>query len=98
LQKSSCTPAGWSKEELLRYGLLNRLVTPHQVLPAALENAGTFAANDGRMVQGAKRMLHEGKGSGFRERLDRGVEAVPGPLRPKLGSEAFVDFLARKAV
>lgn len=83
-------------EEALRLGLLNRLVAPDQVLPAALEIASTIAANDQRMVRGAKRILNEGIGSSLRERFDSEEDALRGPLLPKPVSEAFKEFLARK--
>ena len=84
-------------EDALRLGLLNSLVQPDQVLPVALEVANTIAANDQRMVQGAKQMLNEGIGRSFRERFESEEAAVRGPLRPRPVSEAFRDFLARKA-
>jgi hypothetical protein len=75
----------------------SRLVTPRQVLPAALDVAGVIAANGQRMVQGAKRLLNEGIGRSFRERFDREDGAVRGPLRPVPVREAFRGFLARNA-
>lgn len=83
-------------EEAYRFGLLNRLVEPDRVLPEALEIARTIASNDDRMVQGAKKLLHDDIGAGWRERLNGERFAVRETLRPTPVEEGFKEFIARK--
>ena len=54
-------------EEALRFGLLNRLVAPDEVLPIAKSLAETIASNNRQMVQGAKQLFHENIGSSWHE-------------------------------
>lgn len=82
--------------EALRFGLLNRLVAPEEVLAVAQGLAQSIAANNQVMVRGAKQLLHENVGASWREMFDREQEAVRTALRPTSVQEGFKDFLARK--
>ena len=83
-------------DEALRIGLLNRLVEPGEVLPTAMGLAQTIAANDQRIVQGAKRLLHETHGAARREAFENERRAQEADLAGTPPREAFADFLARK--
>ncbi len=79
-----------------RIGLLNHLVEPEDVRPAAMELALTIAGNDQRMVQGAKRLLHETHGAPWRQMFENEGRAQEGDLKGTPPKEAFADFLARR--
>lgn len=83
-------------EEALRLGLLNRLVPSERLMEEALEMGRAIAANTPRMVQGIKRLLHQGFGLPLRERLEAERTARQGPLQATPLREGFRDFLARK--
>lgn len=83
-------------EEAFRMGLLNRLVEADNVVPEALSIAKTIAANDQRMVQGAKRLIQDGIGASLRDRFDREKSAQAGDLKSTPVKEGFKDFLSRK--
>ena len=57
-------------EEAERIGLLNQLVPCAQLRDSALEMARLIGANDSRMVQGIKRLVHEDIGMDWRERYE----------------------------
>jgi enoyl-CoA hydratase/carnithine racemase len=83
-------------EEAERIGLLNQVVPSAKLREVAVEMAQQIAKNDARMVQGIKKLLHEGAGLSWRERYDleddaRGTWLLAGHPR-----EGFKDFLARK--
>ena len=83
-------------EEAYRIGLLNRLVEPGKVLPVAMELARAIAGNDQRIVQGAKRLLHETHGAARREMFENERRAQEGNLTGTAPRTAFADFLARR--
>jgi len=83
-------------EEAERIGLVNRLVPSSQLLEAALEIGRMIAKNDARMVQGIKRLLHEGMGMDWQGRYDLEDEARGSWLAAGHPREGFKDFLARK--
>jgi enoyl-CoA hydratase/carnithine racemase len=83
-------------EEAERIGLLNRLVPCAQLREAALETAKLISANDPRMVQGIKRLLHEDIGLPWRERYDKEQNARKSWLKSNHPREGFKEFLARK--
>jgi enoyl-CoA hydratase/carnithine racemase len=83
-------------EEALRIGLINDLVPSGRLLEAAVEMAQTIAKNDARMVQGIKRLLHDGAGLSWRERYDLEDEARGTWLLAGHPRDGFRDFLARK--
>lgn len=83
-------------EEAARIGLLNRLVPHERLLEETLAFAGEMARHDPRMVQGIKRLLHQGLARGYRERLDLEREARRTTMREPPPQEGFRDFLARK--
>ncbi len=83
-------------EEAERIGLLNRLVPSARVVEAAIEMAELIAKNDPRMVQGIKRLLHEGMGLDWQGRYDLEEEARATWLLSGHPREGFKDFLARK--
>ncbi|GBD11788.1 Short-chain-enoyl-CoA hydratase [bacterium HR23] len=83
-------------EEAVRIGLLNRLVPPERLLEDTLAFAQEMARHDPRMVQGIKRLLHEGLARSYRERLDLEREARRTTLREPPPREGFRDFLSRK--
>jgi enoyl-CoA hydratase/carnithine racemase len=85
-------------DEAYRIGLLNRLVAPEAVVSTALEIGRQIAANHPGAVRGAKRLLHEAVGLGYRASHDaeaaaRGDRFPAPPIR-----EGFKDFIARKGI
>jgi enoyl-CoA hydratase/carnithine racemase len=82
-----------SAEEAHRMRLLNQLVAPEQVLPTALEMAQTIAANDQRIVRGAKALLHLAMDSSWRDAHQNEIRAREGDLSPSSTTEAFAEFL-----
>jgi 2-(1,2-epoxy-1,2-dihydrophenyl)acetyl-CoA isomerase len=100
---------GWSKakellysgrvvhaEEAERIGLLNMIVPSAKLRESAIELAQSIAKNDARMVQGLKRLLHEGAGMSLKERYDFEDEARATWLLAGHPRDGFKDFLARK--
>jgi enoyl-CoA hydratase/carnithine racemase len=100
---------GWSKakellytgrivhaEEAERIGLLNMIVPSSKLRESAIELARSIAKNDARMVQGLKRLLHEGAGMSLKERYDFEDEARATWLLAGHPRDGFKDFLARK--
>jgi 2-(1,2-epoxy-1,2-dihydrophenyl)acetyl-CoA isomerase len=83
-------------EEAERIGLLNQLVPSAKLIEAAVEMAQAIAKNDSRMVQGIKRLLHEGMGLDWRGRYDLEDEARATYLAAGHPRDGFKDFLARK--
>jgi 2-(1,2-epoxy-1,2-dihydrophenyl)acetyl-CoA isomerase len=83
-------------DEAERIGLLNQVVPAGRLRDAAIEMAQMIAANDGRMVQGIKRLLHEDVGMAWRERYDNEETARATWLTSAHPREGFKDFLARK--
>ncbi|MCS7207130.1 MAG: enoyl-CoA hydratase/isomerase family protein [Dehalococcoidia bacterium] len=83
-------------EEAVRIGLLNRLVPPERLVEETLVFAQEVARHEPHMVQGIKRLLHQGVARGYRERLDLEREARRTTLREPPPQEGFRDFLARK--
>ncbi len=83
-------------EEAERIGLLNQLVPSARVVEAAIEMGQAIAKNDPRMVQGLKRLLHEGAGMSLHERYEFEDEARGTWLRAGHPRDGFKDFLARK--
>ena len=84
-------------EEALAIGLLNRIVPAARLVEAAIELGEMIAKNDPRMVQGIKRLLHDGIGMGWRERYDLEEEARATWLLAAHPREGFKEFLGRKA-
>ena len=85
-------------EEAERIGLLNQVVPAARLLDTALEMGQAIAKNDARMVQGIKRLLHEGMGLDWRGRYDLEDEARATYLSAGHPRDGFKDFLARKPV
>jgi enoyl-CoA hydratase len=85
-------------EEAERIGLLNQLVPCAQLREAALETAKQIAANDPRMVQGIKQLLHDDIGMPWRERFDAEQSARKNKLKANSPREGFKAFLERKGV
>src|ERR1700704_5969454 len=85
-------------EEAERIGLLNQVVPAGKVVEAAIELGQMIAKNDARMVQGIKRLLHEGLGLDWQGRYDLEDEARATYLSAGHPREGFKDFLARKPV
>lgn len=83
-------------EEALRIGLLNQIVPSAKVVAAAIELGQMIAKNDARMVQGIKRLLHEGMGMDWQGRYDLEDEARATYLSAGHPRDGFKDFLARK--
>ena len=83
-------------EEAERVGLLNQVVPSAKLREAAFEMAQMIAKNDARMVQGIKRLLHEGMGMDWRGRYDLEDEARATYLSAGHPREGFKNFLARK--
>src|SRR5262249_23687389 len=82
--------------EAERIGLLNQVVPAAKVVEAAGEMARSIAKTDPRMVQGIKRLLHEGMGLDWQGRYDLEDEARATYLAAGYPREGFKDFLARK--
>jgi enoyl-CoA hydratase len=85
-------------EEAERIGLLNQLVPCAQLREAALEMAKQIAANDSRMVQGIKQLLHDDIGLAWRERFDAEQNARKNKLKANSPREGFKAFLERKGI
>ncbi len=83
-------------EEALRIGLLNQVVPSSRLVEFAVEMAQMIAKNDARMVQGIKRLLHDGIGAGWRERYAGEEDARGSWLSAGHPREGFKDFLDRK--
>ena len=83
-------------EEAERIGLLNQIVPAAKLRESAIEMAQMIAKNDARMVQGIKRLLHEGMGLDWQERYDLEDEARATWLSAGHPRDGFKDFLARK--
>ncbi len=84
--------------EAERIGLLNQLVPCSQLKDAAIQMAQTISANDSRMVQGIKRLLHEDIGMPWRERYDSEQNARKTWLKASHPREGFKAFLSRKGI
>jgi 2-(1,2-epoxy-1,2-dihydrophenyl)acetyl-CoA isomerase len=82
--------------EAERIGLLNRVVPAAMLLEAAFEMGEMIAKNDARMVQGIKRLIHEGMGLDWQGRYDLEEEARATWLAAGHPRDGFRDFLARK--
>jgi len=85
-------------EEAERIGLLNQVVPAARVVEAAVELGQAIGKNDARMVQGIKRLLHEGMGLDWQGRYDLEDEARATYLAAGHPRDGFKDFLARKPV
>jgi 2-(1,2-epoxy-1,2-dihydrophenyl)acetyl-CoA isomerase len=83
-------------EEAARIGLLNQVVPSAKLIESAVEMGQMIAKNDARMVQGIKRLLHEGMGLDWQGRYDLEDEARATYLAAGHPREGFKDFLARK--
>src|ERR1700681_787753 len=83
-------------EEAERIGLLNQIVPAAKLRESAIEMGQMIAKNDARMVQGIKRLLHEGAGMSLRERYEFEDEARATWLLAGHPRDGFKDFLARK--
>lgn len=84
-------------DEAERIGLLNQVVPAAALRGTALELARTIARNDGRMVQGIKRLLHEDIGRSWRQRYDNEEQARATWLASAPPREGFKDFLERRS-
>ena len=85
-------------EEAERIGLLNQLVPCARLRVAALDMARQIAANDPRMVQGIKRLVHEDIGLDWRSRYDNEQSARKTWLKANSPREGFKPFLERKGM
>ena len=85
-------------EEAEQIGLLNQLVRCAQLRDSTLEMAQQISANDSRMVQGIKRLVHEDIGRDWRECYDNEQNARKTYLKANSPREGFKDFLARKGI
>src|SRR5579863_4186477 len=83
-------------EEALRIGLLNQVVPAAKLRESAIEMGQMIAKNDSRMVQGIKRLLHEGMGLDWRGRYDLEDDARATYLSAGHPRDGFKDFLTRK--
>jgi 2-(1,2-epoxy-1,2-dihydrophenyl)acetyl-CoA isomerase len=83
-------------EEAERIGLLNQIVPADKLRESAIELGQMIAKNDPRMVQGIKRLLHEGRGLDWRGRYDLEDDARATYLSAGHPRDGFKDFLARK--
>ena len=84
--------------EAERIGLVNQVVPSGKLIQSAIEIGRMIAKNDARMVQGIKRLLHEGMGLDWQGRYDLEDEARATYLAAGHPRDGFKDFLARKPV
>jgi enoyl-CoA hydratase/carnithine racemase len=84
--------------EAERIGLLNQVVPSSELLAKSLELAALISENDPRMVQGIKRLLHEGVGMEWRGRYDNEQNARKTRLKSNHPREGFKEFLSRKGI
>jgi enoyl-CoA hydratase/carnithine racemase len=85
-------------EEAQQIGLLNQLVPCGELRDSTLQMAHLISANDARMVQGIKRLVHEDIGMDWRARYDNEQTARKTYLKANSPREGFKDFLARKGI
>lgn len=85
-------------DEAERIGLLNQLVPCAQLRDSAVQMAQLISANDPRMVQGIKRLVHEDIGMDWRGRFDSEQNARKTWLKANHPREGFKDFLSRKGI
>ncbi len=85
-------------DEAERIGLLNQVVPSSELCERAIELAKLICENDPRMVQGIKRLLHEGIGEPWRQRFDGELNARQTSLKAAHPREGFRDFLQRKGM
>ena len=85
-------------EEAQQIGLLNQLVPCGELRESTLQMAHLISANDARMVQGIKRLVHEDIGMDWRGRYDNEQTARKTYLKANSPREGFKDFLARKGI
>jgi enoyl-CoA hydratase/carnithine racemase len=84
--------------EAEKIGLLNEVVPSSELLVKSLELAALISENDPRMVQGIKRLLHEGVGMEWRGRYDNEQNARKTRLKSNHPREGFKEFLSRKGI
>ena len=85
-------------EEAERIGLLNQVVPSGELIEVSIAMAKQIAENDPRMVQGIKKLLDDGVGSGYRERFDAEHKARRGKMKSNSPREGFKAFLERKGI
>lgn len=85
-------------DEAERIGLLNLVRPSDDLRHTAIEMARLICENDPGMVQGIKKLLHEGIGRTWRERYDSEQNARDTWLKSNHPREGFKDFLNRKEV
>ncbi|HTV88742.1 MAG TPA: enoyl-CoA hydratase/isomerase family protein [Stellaceae bacterium] len=83
-------------DEAERIGLLNQVVASDRLIGAAIELGRAIAKNDPRMVQGIKRLLHEGMGCDWQGRYELEDDARATWLAAGHPRDGFKEFLARK--
>jgi enoyl-CoA hydratase/carnithine racemase len=85
-------------EEAARIGLLNQLVPCSELKDTAIKMGQMISANDPRMVQGIKLLLHEDIGMPWRERFDSEQNARKTWLKANSPREGFKAFVDRKGL
>ncbi|MBI4201896.1 MAG: enoyl-CoA hydratase/isomerase family protein [Chloroflexi bacterium] len=83
-------------EEALQMGLLNKLAPSERLLEEAKAMAELIASAHPVMVQGIKRLLHQGLGVGLSDRYQLERDATSTSMRFVNPRESFKDFLERK--
>jgi enoyl-CoA hydratase len=83
-------------DEATRIGLLNHVVPVEELVQYSVEIGYAIAKNDRRMVQGTKRLLHQGLERGYRERYLLEKQARAGDLKETPPEQGFKEFLDRK--
>ncbi|WP_158890877.1 crotonase/enoyl-CoA hydratase family protein [Amycolatopsis anabasis] len=95
--EAAMTGAPITADAALRWGLVNRVVPPAEVLDAAIELAGVIAANAPLAVQASKRLLYQARelGSDFEQAAwaasDAEAKAIMRTADAKEGPRAFVE-------
>ena len=83
-------------EEAAHIGLLNHLVPSEELMDKAMEIGAAIAKNHPDSVQGVKRLLIEGIGSGWRGMWEGEQSYVSTEMRVPGVEQAFKEFIDRK--
>lgn len=83
-------------QEALEIGLLNKLVPSEKLMEEAKAMAAMIANSHPVMVQGIKRLLHQGLSMGLSDRYQIERDATTTWMHPVNPREGFKDFLTRK--
>jgi enoyl-CoA hydratase/carnithine racemase len=83
--------------ELERWGLVNELTDPADLMPRALALAAEIAAAPADTVRGLKRLTHQAAGADLTPGLDREAELVGKLFRSEYAKAKVAEFAAKSA-